>query len=99
MSIHLEHQRAAREFRLTISTLGRELEETTARIDEINETIANETEGDAPRRARMLRAVSLASRAQIAANLTGGLKNVFGIERQSHNMDANSDAIRPPIPI
>src|ERR1700723_3665458 len=91
MSIHLGHQRAAREFRLTISTLGPELEETTARIDEINETIANETEGEAPRRARMLRAVSLASRAQIAANLTGGLKNVFGIERQSHNMDANSE--------
>ena len=50
------------------------MEETTARIDEINDTIANETEGDAPRRARMLRAVSLASRAQIAANLTGGSK-------------------------
>jgi ABC-type sulfate/molybdate transport systems ATPase subunit len=55
------------------------------------ETNGNETEGDATRRARMLRAISLPSRARNAAVLTGALKDASGIERQAHNMDAEAE--------
>jgi hypothetical protein len=91
VAVLIEHQRAGRDFRLIISNLGRELQETSAHLDEIRETIDNETEGDATRRARMLRAISLPSRAQSAAVLTGALKNASGIERQAHNLDAESE--------
>jgi hypothetical protein len=91
VAVLIEHQKAGRDFRLIISSLGRELQETTAKLDEIRETIDNETDGDAARRARMLRAISLPSRAQSAAVLTGALKNAVGIERQAHNLDAEAE--------
>jgi hypothetical protein len=91
VAVLIEHQRAGRDFRLIISNLGREAQEASAHLEEIRETIDNETEGDATRRARMLRAVSLPSRAQSAAVLTGALKNAVGIERQAHNLDAEAE--------
>lgn len=91
VAVLIEHQRAGRDFRLIISNLGREAQETSAHLEEIKQTIADETEGDATRRARMLRAVSLPSRAQSAAVLTGALKNAVGIERQAHNLDAEAE--------
>jgi len=91
VAVLIEHQRAARDFRLIISGLGRELQDTTTHIDEIQQTIIDETEGDATRRARMMRATSLAVRAQTAATLTVGFKNAVGVERQSRNMDAEAE--------
>jgi transposase-like protein len=89
-----EHQRVARDFRRIIAGLGQELEEIAQHRDEIAEAIEEETRGDktVERRQRMLRAVSLPVRAQAAANLTGGLKNAVGVERQAHAMDSASDS-------
>lgn len=59
----------------------------------IEEEIEAETAGDGPsaarRRAMMLRAVSLPSRAGTLLNLSSVIKTLIGLERQAFNLDEN----------
>jgi len=67
-----------------------ELDEATVNRDEIEEEIEVETAGDrnGQRRAAMLRAVALPSRASTLLALSSAVKNFITLERQAFSMDA-----------
>lgn len=72
----LKPAQLVRRGRAIIERLLRELEETTEQVGEIEEAIIGETNSDPDirRRQAMLRAVSLASRSQIAKNLAQAIR-------------------------
>lgn len=71
-----------------VAKLLEELHGTTDNLDEIEDAIHEETadDKDGKRRARMLAAVALPSRAAVANNLTQALKTLIGLERQAYNL-------------
>ena len=79
--------------RKACSALVAELEEATANRDQIEAAIEQETEGDnsGKRRAMMLRAVSLPSRATTISNLSVALKNLVTLERQAFNLNESPE--------
>lgn len=90
-----EHRSSIGRGQKLFNALLDELEEASEHRDEIEEGIEAETRADAngKRRAMMLRAVALPSRAGIIVNLAGALKTFVGLERQAFNLDdgASSD--------
>lgn len=76
--------------RLIVGVLMQELQETVAKRDEVEEAIHDDTphHTDSKRRALMMRAVSLPSRAATVRELSQTLKNLIPLERQAFNIDA-----------
>jgi hypothetical protein len=79
------HRRDARAHRLMIGRLLAELDHTTSHLEDIEAEIWKETAGDrsGQRRAMMLRAVSLPSRAGVMRDLATAATKVVNIERQA----------------
>jgi hypothetical protein len=84
-----EHRRDIRTGREAVSALVTELRNVTDDRNAIESAIEAETADDANarRRATMLRAVSLGSRASIAASLSVALKNLITIERHAFGLE------------
>ena len=84
-----EHRADIGRGRTVCSLLLSELENATLKIDEIEDAIELETAGDANsnRRQTMLKAVSLSNRCSSVIALSGALKNLVALERQSFNLD------------
>jgi hypothetical protein len=87
------HRRDIRAGRDLVSRLFDELSATTSHIGTIEEEIEAATEDDksGKRRAAMMRAVSLPSRASAMQALSGSLKNLVTLERQAYNLDSTPD--------
>lgn len=88
-----QHRRALGRSQIIIEKLLAELERGTDRLEDIEEAIEIETaaDKDGKRRNMMLKAVSLSSRAQIAAALSVTIKNVIPLERQAFNLGGSGD--------
>jgi hypothetical protein len=95
VQIYHQHKIAAAE--AVVASLWDELGETSQARGEIEQSIENETEEDkgGQRRAMMLKAVSLSSRASTAANLANALKSLIGLRRQAHGMNDDSGNDEP----
>lgn len=89
-----QHRGGLDRLRKIAEKLATQLDADTDDIEEIEEAIEEETAGDkgGERRARMLRAVSLGSRAGIARELSQVLKNLLPLERQAFNLQENSSS-------
>lgn len=89
-----QHRRSLGRAQTIIEKLLFELERGTDKIDEIEEDIEAETvkDRDGKRRDRMLKAVSLPSRASTAAALSLTIKNIIPLERQAFSLDDNGNA-------
>lgn len=87
-----EHQASIGRGQKLVGVLFGELEEATVSIEEIEEAIEEETASyrGGQRRAAMLRAVALPSRATVITNLAGALKTLVGLERQAFSLDAGA---------
>src|ERR1700722_18256320 len=98
-----EHRASIGRGQRLVSALFGELEEASENRDEIEAVIEEETEGDdkGKRRAMMLRAVALPSRAGVIVNLSNALRTLVGLERQAFNLgdgpDSNDRA--PDVPV
>lgn len=75
-----------------VTKLIEELHETTDYLPEIEQAIDDETADDSSgkRRARMMAAVALPSRAAVANNLATALKTLIALERQAFNLGDGS---------
>ena len=98
-----EHRASIGRGQRLLSGLFGELEEATESRDEIEAAIEEETAGDdnGKRRAIMLRAVALPSRAGVIVNLSNALRTLVGLERQAFNLgdalDGNDRAAEAPV--
>lgn len=94
VSLVLTHQSSIARLRAIAEKLANQLSADSDDIKEIEEAIEEETAGDksGERRARMLKAVSLGSRAGIARELSQVLKNLIPLERQAFNLDDKAPA-------
>lgn len=83
------HRKDAGRAASVVAKLIDELEAATDHQDDIGDAIVDDTRGDTngKRRAMMLRAVELPSRAQTAAALSVAMKNLIGVERRAFNLD------------
>lgn len=97
-----DHRKDIGSNRAVVTRLIEELADTIEHLDEIEEDIEEETtppDGASPpqkaslakRRARMLAAVSLSSRASTASTLATALKTLIPLERQAFNLDEKGD--------
>lgn len=84
-----EHRRDISNGRMAVKELVDELLDAGRNRDEIEEAIEHETASDqnGKRRAMMLKAVSLGTRAGVASNLSVALKNLVTIERQAFGLE------------
>lgn len=84
-----EHQSSIGRGQKMVSVLFGELEEASANREAVDAEIEAATSGDkgGKRRAMMLRAVALPSRATTLTNLAGALKTLVGLERQAFSLD------------
>lgn len=84
-----QHRSGLDRLRKIAEKLAKQLDADSSDIAEIEEAINDETAGDknGQRRARMLAAVSLSSRAGVAQSLSQVLKNIIALERQAFNLD------------
>ena len=89
----LEHRADIREGRDMAKALMAELREAGENIAEIEDAIEEETRGDktTKRRAMMLRAVALPTRASVIVNLASAQKTYVALERQAYNLDASPE--------
>jgi phage-related tail protein len=87
-----EHRQDIGTNRKAVTKLIDELHETLDHIEEIETDIIDETAGDkgTKRRDRMLAAVALPSRAQVASTLATALKTLIPLERQAFNLQEGS---------
>ena len=85
-----EHREDISEARKLTKALVAELRVASENREGIESEIALETASDAngKRRAMMLRAVSLPSRAGVITSLSAAMKNLISMERQAFNLDA-----------
>jgi len=83
-----EHRASIGRGQRLVSALFGELEEASENRDEIEAAIGEETEDDenGKRRAMMLRAVALPSRAGVIVNLSSALRTLVALERQAFNL-------------
>jgi hypothetical protein len=83
-----EHRASIGRGQRLLGALFGELEEASENRDEIEEAIEEETADDdnGKRRAIMLRAVALPSRAGVIVNLSNALRTLVGLERQAFNL-------------
>jgi hypothetical protein len=88
-----EHRASIGRGQRLVSALFGELEEAAENRDEIEAAIEEETEDDdnGKRRAMMLRAVALPSRAGVIVNLSNALRTLVGLERQAFNLGEGED--------
>lgn len=90
------HRRDIAAGRKLVSVLFGELMESTERRHDIEEAIDEDVENDAPstkakRKAAMLKAVSLPSRAGAALSLAGAMKHLVFLERQAFSIESGAD--------
>lgn len=83
-----EHRKDIGRNRYAVTKLIDELHDAIENIDDIEDDIIEETAGDkdGKRRARMLAAVALPSRAGVAATLASALKTLVPLEREAFNI-------------
>jgi hypothetical protein len=82
-----EHRASIGRGQRLVSALFAELEEATENQAEIEAAIEEETADDnGKRRAMMLRALALPSRAAVIVNLSNALRTFVGLERQAFNL-------------
>ena len=88
-----EHRGDISRNREAVTKLIADLHDGIDNNDDIVAAIEAETAGDkdGKRRARMLAAVSLPSRANVAATLAGALKTLIPLEREAFNLDGARD--------
>lgn len=88
-----EHRADIGRNRSAVTKLLQELHDTIENIDEIVDAIEDETAGDkdGKRRARMMAAVALPSRAGVASTLANALKVLIPLEREAFNLDGARD--------
>ena len=94
-----QHRHAiARGRDLTLRLLD-ELDATTSHVGELEEAIEAETTGDktGQRRAAMMKAVGLPSRAGVIKDLSAAAKNWVALERQAFNLDDGSSDVDKPV--
>jgi hypothetical protein len=91
------HRRDARNGRMMIGRLLAELDHTTSHTEEIEDEIWKETAGDrsTQRRAFMLKAISLPTRAGVMRDLATAMTKVVNVERQAYGM-VDPDGSQPP---
>lgn len=84
-----EHRSDIGQNRAAVTKLLAELHTVIENVEEIEEDIIEDTPGplNAKRRARMLAAVALPSRAGVVNTLAGALKTLIPLERQAFNLD------------
>ena len=98
-----EHRASIGRGQRLLGALFGELEEASDNRDEIEEAIQLETvdDKDSKRRAMMLRAVALPSRASVIVNFSNALRTLVGLERQAFNLgdalDGNDRAADAPV--
>lgn len=90
-----EHRSDIGGTRNAVTKMIEELHTTLSHTEEIEDDIIEETKDDkdGKRRARMLAAVALPSRANVASTLAAALKTLIPLERQAFNLD---DKKSPP---
>jgi hypothetical protein len=83
-----EHRASIGRGQRLVSALFGELEKASESRDEIEAAIEEETENEdnGKRRAMMLRAVALPSRAGVIVNLSNALRTLVALERQAFNL-------------
>lgn len=88
-----QHRKDIGRGRELVGLLMLQLDEASANTDQIEEDIEKETSGDkdGKRKAAMLRAVSLPSRAGVIRDLSAAMKNLIPLERQAFNLDEKDD--------
>lgn len=93
VAIVVSHRSDIQANRSAVTALIQELIEVNAHRSEIEDDIIAETEGDkdGKRRARMLAAVALPSRASVAGTLANALKTLIPLERQAFNLGNEGD--------
>lgn len=96
-----QHRRSLGRAQVIIEKLLFELERGTDNIEEIEGAIEEETASDKndKRRAMMLKAVSLSSRASTAAALSLTIKNVIPLERQAFSLSDDPEDKGAPLQI
>jgi hypothetical protein len=89
VSVARDHRSTIKRGRGLVFSLLAELQEASDNREAIEEEIEIETAGDrdGKRRAMMLKAVGLPSRAGVMLNLSAAMKNIVALERQAFNMD------------
>jgi hypothetical protein len=98
-----EHRASIGRGQRLVSALFGELEEASENRAAIEEAVEEETEDDenGKRRAMMLRAVALPSRAGVIVNLSNALRTLVALERQAFNLgdglDGNDRAADVPV--
>jgi hypothetical protein len=98
-----EHRASIGRGQRLVSALFGELEEATENRGDLEAAIEEETEDDdtGKRRAMMLRAVALPSRAGVIVNLSNALRTLVALERQAFNLgdglDGNDRAADVPV--
>jgi hypothetical protein len=94
VALVLSHRHDIQQNRFAVTKLIAELHSTMDNIDEIEKAIDEETADDenGKRRARMMAAVALPSRAAIANSLASALKTLIPLERQAFNLDERGNA-------
>lgn len=90
------HRRDIAAGRTLVGALFGELMRATEQRHEIEEAVEEEVEHDAPatkarRKAAMLKAVSLPSRASAALSLAGAMKHLVFLERQAFSIETGAD--------
>lgn len=92
-----EHKTNIRSSRNILGKLFDELNDAIDHREEIEDDIVAETvdDKDGQRRARMLRAVALGSRAGVMLSLSAAMKNVIVLERQAFNISTEGDKDGP----
>lgn len=90
------HRRDIASGRRLVSVLFGELMSSTEQRHDIEEAIEEDVENDAPatkakRRAAMMKAVSLPSRAGAALSLAGAMKHLVYLERQAFSIETGAD--------
>lgn len=93
-----EHRSDIGANRSAVTKLIKELHDTITHIDDIEDDIIEATadDKDTKRRARMLAAVALPSRANVAHTLAGALKTLIPLERQAFNLSGDLSATVDP---
>ena len=93
-----EHRADIREGRALTRAMMAELQKACEFTADIEDAVLAETSGDenGKRRAMMLRAVALPSRATVIGNLSSAIKTLIGLERQAFNLDDPKGNISDP---
>ena len=86
VAVQLSHRADVKDAKDIVRALLGQLKEALGSREALEDTVVEMTE-PGPRRAAMLRAVSLPAHAGVVRDLTAALKNLIPLERQAYSMD------------